>query len=206
MQEGITMKMNRDGFYPPHNCKKCGTLLGKVPAELYAGTYTGICYPCTGNGVILLSTSKIDGVKHYEFPPHCPSWRRDREVFYGYTGCAKCNGQGRIWVSRSSSGGGGYTMQCPECSDRYHGNPIRIQNENRNKRIGIAYKSAFVSFLVQEKFAFLKKPRNIESREFFDHKRNRLYVVLSDSELSEKMFSYQKRAVVLWEKTTARAQ
>ena len=38
-----------DGMYPQHECSGCGKLLnadGGHPAELYAGTYTGLCYEC----------------------------------------------------------------------------------------------------------------------------------------------------------------
>lgn len=44
------MMMDEHGFLPAHPCRNCGRQLrgadSSYPAELYAGTYTGICYEC----------------------------------------------------------------------------------------------------------------------------------------------------------------
>ena len=114
--------MDKDGFFSPHNCKRCSKPLhGKdsgYPAELYAGTFTGLCYQCTDSGPVLLGRWE-DGCELWEHPPHCPSWRRDREQFVGFSGCAICGGKGRLMVSRHHAAGGPYPKQCQTCSDRH---------------------------------------------------------------------------------------
>lgn len=119
---------NREGFYPQHNCKQCGKPLnadGYHPAELYAGTYTGLCYRCELSEERLLQVNPLDGAQHWEFPPHCPSWRRTRERFTGYLGCDLCKGRGRLWVGRSDAQGGSYSKQCETCSARFFNHPLR---------------------------------------------------------------------------------
>lgn len=107
---------------PP--CRVCGKELGgrqpdgsyHRPAELYAGTYTGLCQRCT-SGRAYLVTTLCDGAEVWSFPPHCPSWRRDRQTFVSYPDCG-CN-HGRVMVSRNLSQGGNYPMSCESCSIRY---------------------------------------------------------------------------------------
>ena len=129
--------IDNDGFLPVQNCVRCSKPLhGKdssYPAELYAGTYNGLCYSCTNSGPLLLGRWE-DGCELYEHPPHCPSWRRDRERFIGFTGCTECAGKGRIMVYRSDASGGSYPKQCSVCSAR-HNAPylefLRRQDEYR---------------------------------------------------------------------------
>lgn len=112
---------NWDGFYPPHNCKDCGKKLnadGGHPAELYAGTYTGLCYGCE-NKPQRIEKTYSDGSVLFSYPPHCPSWRRDRKTFYAYTDCTNCNGTGRLYVSRSFALGGSYYNYCKTCLTRF---------------------------------------------------------------------------------------
>jgi hypothetical protein len=126
--------MDRNGMLPAHNCKQCDKPLnadGYHPAELYAGTYTGLCYQCERTGKRLIKIDPVDGAETWEFPPHCPSWRRDRERFIGFTGCQACNGKGRLWVSRANSQGGSYSAQCKECSERYWTHPLRLWESAR---------------------------------------------------------------------------
>jgi len=124
----LTAVMDREWMLPVHNCRQCGRPLnadGGHPAELYAGTYTGLCYRCERSGERRIKVDPVDGAETWEFPPHCPSWRRAREQFVGFTGCGICEGKGRIWVSRADSRGGSYAVQCEECSGRYWGHPLR---------------------------------------------------------------------------------
>lgn len=120
--------MNASGFLPPHPCKACGaTLRGDgtgYPAELYAGTYTGLCYPCTLNKTYVVRTL-ADGAAVVSHPPHCPSWRRDREEYRGYQGCSVCRGLGRVMISRAGSQGGSYATQCKPCGDTFYSHPTR---------------------------------------------------------------------------------
>lgn len=122
--------MDSQGMYPVHPCKKCGKDLGggkmdgsyARPAELYAGTYTGLCYSCQNSGPYL-ETTFFDGIERWNFPPHCPSWRRDRETYVFRPGC-DCE-KGRRIVSRHPMYGGSYFIQCEQCSEAWANNPIR---------------------------------------------------------------------------------
>lgn len=138
--------MDSHGMLPAHNCKQCDKPLnadGYHPAELYAGTYTGLCYRCERSDVRLLYTAPLDGCQSWEFPPHCPSWRRDRERFLAYPGCEKCKGKGRLWVRRSDTQGGSYSQQCPDCSTRYWDHPLRLWEQRRWASIRKAAESLY---------------------------------------------------------------
>lgn len=130
--------MDAQGFYPYGlQCQDCGALLGgrraesvpgfpsyDRPAELYAGTFTGLCYACEKGGPRLLRRD-WDGALHISYPPHCPAWRRDREVEIAYADCPECKGSGRHYVSRADSEGGSYYRYCRTCLDRYCAEPHR---------------------------------------------------------------------------------
>lgn len=119
--------MDQDGFYPPHPCERCGQLLqgfnGNNPAELYAGTYTGLCNKCMREPVYVVGESDLDGVKLLSYPPACPSWSRERFLCWAYEDCPNCNGNGRhiVW----SGSGGQFSSHCKVCFDRYWGHPVR---------------------------------------------------------------------------------
>lgn len=119
--------MDDQGMLPAHGCKKCGKPLnedGYHPAKLYLGTYTGLCYTCQNAGPYVTMTF-FDGAHKISYPPHCPSWRRDRETYTSYPDCPECNGIGRHYISRADSLGGSYYSYCPACSDRFHNHPAR---------------------------------------------------------------------------------
>lgn len=119
------MRYDRDGMYPAHSCRACGKPLnagGWHPAELYAGTYDGLCYVCTDSREYP-EREERSGAVVWNFPPHCPAWRRDREVFFGFADCQGCGGRGRIEVHRPSSAGGSYGKQCEECNTRHYKHP-----------------------------------------------------------------------------------
>jgi hypothetical protein len=138
--------MDSNGMLPAHNCKQCGNTLnadGGHPAELYAGTYTGLCHKCERSGERLIKTARLDGAQTWEFPPHCPSWRRDRERFIGFAGCSQCEGKGRLWAGRADSQGGSYSQQCPVCSMRYWNHPLRLWEAHRYGSVRKAAESLY---------------------------------------------------------------
>ena len=60
-----------------------------------------------------------NGFKRWSFPPHCPSWRRDREEFVGQEGCTLCGGKGRKMIYRPYGQGGPYPENCKTCWPKY---------------------------------------------------------------------------------------
>lgn len=109
-------------------CLRCGKLLnadGGHPAEIYAGTFNGLCYGCTGAGPYIVRVSLLDGARVLSYPPHCPSWRRDRETFTAYADCETCGGSG-IQGHGMSVGGGSYPVYCKPCVQRYSAHPVRV--------------------------------------------------------------------------------
>lgn len=102
-------------------CVNCGKELnsdGMHPAETYAGTYTGLCYSCQNSESYIIEKFS-DGAMIISYPPHCPSFRRDREHYTAYSDCPKCKGTGRYYISRCMSQGGPYYGYCTECSKRF---------------------------------------------------------------------------------------
>lgn len=99
-------------------CQKCGKTLGKIPAETYAGTYTGLCYDCQNSSSYVIEKFS-DGAMTISYPPSCPSHRRDRGHHTAYADCPKCGGTGRKYVSRCMSMGGPYYEYCPDCLNKF---------------------------------------------------------------------------------------
>ncbi len=127
--------MNWDDMLPQHNCKRCGRPLnadGGHPAELYAGTYTGLCYACEREGPRVVKAYGADGAQRISYPPSCPSWRRDREEYIAYPDCRECKGTGRIYVDRPWRSGGGYYKSCDRCLGRFSGHPGRKRASARS--------------------------------------------------------------------------
>jgi hypothetical protein len=108
------------GMYPADwTCKACGKVLnadGGHPAELYAGTYTGLCYGCERAGTYVVPDSELpDGARRISWPPACPSWRRDRTEHWAYPDCEDCKGKGaRMRYGRN----GQWTEYCRPCMTR----------------------------------------------------------------------------------------
>ena len=106
-------------------CRGCGKTLnadGGHSAELYAGTYTGLCYDCERRGPVVIDTL-VSEARVWSCPPHCPSWRRDREQFFQFEGCS-CD-HGRTWeTSRSFGVSNRYPVQCRICSSRHYQHPV----------------------------------------------------------------------------------
>ncbi len=151
-QAYIDAGMDRNGYFPAQPCKQCGKPLcgenGPRPAELYAGTFTGFCYPCQ-NGKEYPVSKAFDGAVKWSFPPHCPAWRRDRETFIGYEGCSVCKGKGRLMVYRANSMGGSYPKNCETCAQRYYQHPVRLHHEKRLSQFRKAIENRF-SFLTEK--------------------------------------------------------
>jgi len=125
-KEQVLDVMDDRGMLPAAKCMGCGKELnadGNHPAERYAGTANGLCYPCTNKGPILMTTNP-QGAVVWNCPPHCPSWRRDRETFYQFPGC-DCD-HGRLWVNRSDSQGGRYPQECPKCEAIHNQHPTVV--------------------------------------------------------------------------------
>jgi hypothetical protein len=111
------------GMYPDGwRCTGCGAELnadGGHPAELYAGTYTGLCCGCERKPYFVVAGSELpDGGRQVSHPPHCPSWRRSREEYWSYENCAECGGAGMRMIHRHDACGGPYPMYCRTCMDR----------------------------------------------------------------------------------------
>lgn len=138
-----------DGMLAPPGvlkCKKCGKTLnedGGHPAEVYAGTATGLCYGCERAGAFVAEDID-DGCKRTSHPPHCPAWRRDREEYVWSPGCTKqgCN-MGAIWVGRSLSMGGSYTKQCESCFYTWLNGPTQKAIREQEKRDIEAFRQSF---------------------------------------------------------------
>lgn len=115
------------GMYPSTwTCRGCGCPLnadGFHPAELYAGTYTGLCYDCERKPFFVASTYALDGAMRVSYPPSRPSWRRDREEFVAYADCETCGGGGIGSVD--SLRGSTYRHYCAACHDRFYAHPLR---------------------------------------------------------------------------------
>lgn len=125
-KEQVLDVMDDRGMLPAAKCKGCGTELnadGNHPAELYAGTATGLCYPCTNKGPVLMATTP-QGAVVWNCPPHSPSWRRDRETYFQFPGC-DCD-HGRKWVERPNSQGGRYPLECPKCQAQHDKHPTVV--------------------------------------------------------------------------------
>jgi hypothetical protein len=125
--------MDRDGMFPPRPCRNCGKPLnadGNHPAELYAGTFTGLCYGCE-RAAPYIQQRWADGAQLVSHPPSCPSWRRDRETFVGYPDCPTCAGAGveqTTWTA-----GGPARHYCRGCIARFSAWEVRAWREDHRR-------------------------------------------------------------------------
>lgn len=108
------------GMYPADwRCRVCDVVLnadGGHPAELYAGTFTGLCYRCERGPAYVVPDSELpDGARLLSWPPASPSWRRDRTTHWAYPDCEECAGKGaRMRYSSMNQ----YTESCRPCLAR----------------------------------------------------------------------------------------
>jgi hypothetical protein len=129
----------KTGMLPAQPCRGCGRQLnadGHHPAELYAGTFTGLCYPCTDAVAFRVGEpSRLDGAERWSHRPYCPSHRREREIRVWYPDCdhPKCH-HGQTTHS-SYSNPWGWVQQCETCSKRYYQHPIRARAIQRTRSI-----------------------------------------------------------------------
>lgn len=146
-------KMGPDGrFQVELHCLMCGRLLnadGNHPAEIHAGCYNGLCYGCTKAPAYIAEVAVLDGCQRVSWPPSCPSYRRDREKFYGYPGCEACQGMG-VGGTSSSLGGGLYRKQCQACLDRYTGHPLRAMDNRYTDMVMRRAQDIYYARLKQE--------------------------------------------------------
>jgi hypothetical protein len=128
--------LDRDGMLPgAWQCQRCGKQLnadGNHPAELYAGTFNGLCYPCTNGSKYVEGTRLVDGGTVWNYPPHLPSWRRSRETYVFFWDCEQCHGEGvrPSWDN---------TARCPTCSKRaYTYGPGHDHHDYRRRALDAA--------------------------------------------------------------------
>lgn len=131
--------MTWNGCLPAHACVKCGKELkgnnSTHPAELYAGTYNGLCYSCTHN-IRYVEKTYRDGATLWNYPPQRPSWRRDREKYVGYSQCPHCQGAGRY------KNGELYEF-CRPCQVKFDNEPVRkAKHEHFQRRYDSIYNTA----------------------------------------------------------------
>lgn len=131
--------MDRDGFYHGASCANCGRELrgqgSGYPAESYAGTFNGLCYPCTNRPPFELTEKTfLSGARLWNHPPPLPSHRRDRVTYYAFADCPRCRGTGgqpgKEW--RDSE-------QCSLCKDRHYGHPAMVAFFDRQRRTSARY-------------------------------------------------------------------
>ena len=153
MKHPLAEIMDKDGMLPQHNCKQCGAPLnadGYHPAELYAGTYTGLCYKCQNAGARIVGIH-TDGAHEISYAPDCPSWRRDRHIHTAYLDCPDCKGTGRVYVSRASSQGGSYHTSCATCTRRFYDHPSRKARQHMHDAMRQAAQDYYHSLLRKAK-------------------------------------------------------
>jgi hypothetical protein len=147
---GIYAIMDRHGMLPPDMCcARCAKPLnrdGNHPAELYAGTYNGLCYGCTSAGAFVEKVAGLDGARRVSWPPHCPSWRRDREHHIGYEGCPDCDGLG---IRKGTRGNGSGGTSCEFCSAGYAAHPVRRAADRWLTQAMLSCQAAFTEAVSQ---------------------------------------------------------
>ena len=136
-----------DGHIPGDpECKRCGIKLnadGGHLAETYAGTFNGLCYPCTKLAAYPEHKHTLDGAVTWSHPPTEPSWRRDRQGATAYPDCPVCNGVGGQVVYRSGLFGGRIFDRCMVCFDRYWAHPERHEMARRGNALRAAAEAIF---------------------------------------------------------------
>jgi len=127
----------RTGMFPANSrCTDCNIVLnadGNHRAELYAGTFTGLCYACERKQPYVCAEYPLDGAIRVSHPPSCPSHRRDRQTFTAYRDCDACKGLG--CTARWAPYGGQYYEYCRPCLDRFSSHPLRKKTDRRREQI-----------------------------------------------------------------------
>lgn len=160
MFDAISEAMGRTaGMFPSAwTCRGCARPLdadGMHPAELYAGTCTGLCYECEGKPLFVKETYVLDGAMRVSYPPSCPSWRRDREEFLAYADCATCGGGGigsSDWMH-----GATYRHYCAACHNRFYAHPLRARAIRHRQRLYEAAERVWQSELARIARSMLPK-------------------------------------------------
>jgi len=142
--------MSWNGFLPEGTkCEQCGTVL-KKDAESYAGTFTGLCRVCE-NISVRIEKVFFDRAVRKSYPPHCPSWRRDRNQFIAYEDCPECKGTGKKTITRGMAYGGSYLINCSSCSYKFYRHPLRVWKSERFDRIQEKGQSSYLTLLKKNK-------------------------------------------------------
>jgi len=140
--------MDERGMLPKGlKCQRCGKELDDgtrgYPAELYAGTYTGLCYACTGAGPYVVRVHVYDDAMVVSHPPACPSWRRDRTEHFAYADCDQCHGRGAF---KRWGRNGHYMDYYKACLDRFMC-PDRRERDSANRVLMKTYQRKFIAEL-----------------------------------------------------------
>ncbi len=160
------------GFLPAHKCHGCkagleGADTGR-PAELYAGTYTGLCNACTSAPAYHERTLSTSYAQVWNHPPSCPAWRRDREAFYAFPDCEECSGRGRVHVSRSDGQGGPFGVQCRLCWQQHEEHPVVVAEHRQQSA------SMFIWCIISERAQIWF---NVTTKDMDDDKREGIMAV-----------------------------
>lgn len=143
--------MDKHGFLPPHPCKRCGNPLQGMgdgrPAELYLGTYTGLCYTCERGPAYRANIYPLDGAESWSYPPSCPSWRRDRVSYIAYPDCPDCKNHPGI-QGYSHGQYGSYREYCRACVTRFSQHPARLRYRARITWIRDAAEATYTGQLI----------------------------------------------------------
>lgn len=142
-EAGSFTPMDENGFLPPQPCRRCGRQLegegSGRPAELYAGTFTGLCNGCTNAPDYSMSDPGDPKANIVSCSPALPSWRRDRETFVAFADCPYCLGHGYAWRSGSTHR---WRQQCDVCADRRWNRYARAREHWYRKRFEEIRKAA----------------------------------------------------------------
>ncbi len=134
LQDAYAAMDAQTGMFPAEwRCKVCKKTLnanGLHPAELYAGTYTGLCYTCEQKPYYVAKTYALDDAMILSYPPSCPSWRRNRETYYAFGECPACKGTGITSALYAN-----HREQCKDCLNRYFTHPLREWADRRRTQI-----------------------------------------------------------------------
>ena len=194
------------GMYPAEwRCRICKVQLNKDgfhPAELYAGTYTGLCYKCEAAPYFVEHTY-FDGALRVSYPPSSPSWRRDRETFTAYADCTICQGKGvestfyNNWTN--------HRVACKMCSTRYYDNAVRVKTGNTRRKLYIIAESLWERKLTNKVKAALGKGRH--KKDVIMAKRKELWDDLELTVIRNKILERHAKALRTCDQwTTTREQ
>lgn len=140
--------MDRDGFLAAPGtvpCVTCGAMLnpnGHRPAETYAGTATGECYRCQARAPFKRG-AHASGAEIWSHAAHCPSYRRDRELYTWWPGCAAPGCDHGRRIRYDGFAGSSYATNCRACLDEHEKHPATVEE----RRVHAAQRAASALWL-----------------------------------------------------------